>query len=262
MVHSATEIINADTTATLVSVNMVNVTKLTSMNYITWSAQIKSLLRGYDLLKFIDPTTTPPPKIIINDGRDETNPNFLLWQRQDSLLYSNIMGSIETAHQPLIATATSTLEAWNLIASTYAKPTRGHIKQLKQQLKQSTKGTKSIDEYMQQIRAKADGLALLGSAMDPEDLTDIVLDGLNDDYKAIIEVIHGRDTPISFAELHEKLINRELTITAATSSSPQLPITANVAQQRPTNWRQNNGGNYHGLRHNNNNNNKGPLARI
>ena len=98
--------------------------------------------------------------------------------------------------------------------------------------------------------------------MDPEDLTDIVLDGLNDDYKAIIEAIHGRDTPISFAELHEKLINRELAITAATSSSPQLPITANVAQQRPTNWRQNNGGNYHGLRHNNNNNNKGPLARI
>lgn len=252
MAQQAAEIINARTETTLVSVNMINVTKLSPLNYITWSAQVKSLLRGYDLLKFIDPTTVPPPKVLTNNGRDEPNPNFLLWQRQDSLLYSSLMGSIETAHQPLIATAASSLEAWNLLASTYAKSTRGHIKQLKQQLKQSTKGTKSIDEYMQQIRAKADGLALLGSAMDPEDLTDIVLDGLNDDYKAIIEAIHGRETPISFAELHEKLINRELAVTAATNASPSLPITANVAQQRPTNWRQNHGGNHQGSRNNNN----------
>lgn len=164
------------------------------------------------------------------------------------------MGSIEVAHQPLIATAAMALEARNLLASTYAKPSRGHIKQLKQQLKHSVKGSKSIDEYMQLIRAKADALALLGNAVDPEDLTYIIFDGLNDDYKTIIESVQGRDTHIAFAELHEKLINRELTISALAQAPQQLPITANHAQQRPTNWRQNHGGNHNSNRNNGRNN--------
>lgn len=249
------EVINTGNTSNVVSVNMVNVTKLSSTNYITWSAQIKSLLRGYDLLKHIDATAIPPP--MTNTGSDEPNPNYIIWQRQDSLVYRSLMGSIEVANQPKIATATTALGAWTLLASTYAKPTRGHIKQIRNQLKQSVKGTKSIDEYMQQIKVKADALALLGDPMHPEDLTDAVLDGLSDDYKPTIEAVQARDTPIPFAELHEKLITRELALsTTARPLQQQLPITANHAQNRSNNWRGNNNRGGHSNRgaYNNNDN--------
>ena len=240
------EVINTGNQSKILSVNMINVTKLSATNYITWSAQIKSLLRGYDLLQFIDPTAIPPP--MANTGSDEPNPAYIKWQRQDSLIYSSLMGSIEVSNQPMIATATTALEAWTLLASTYAKPTRGHIKQLRNQLKQSVKGTKTIDEYMQQIKVKADALALLGDPMHQEDLTDAFLDGLSDDYKPTIEAVQARDTPISFTELHEKLITRELVLTTtARPLQQQLPITANHAQTRSNNWRGNNnrGGNNH-----------------
>lgn len=163
------------------SITMLNVTKLTSVNYLTWSIQIKSLLRGHDLVKFIDPTTTPPSPTVTVSGVTSLNPDFVTWQRQDCLLYSALIGSIEMPLQPLIASATTSLEAWKTLVSTYEKPTRGHIKQLKQQLKHCVKGTKTIDEYMQQIKIKADALALLGSSVDSEDLTDIVLDGLGEE---------------------------------------------------------------------------------
>ena len=103
----------------------------------------------------------------------------------------------------------------------------------------------TIDEYMQQIKAKADAHALLGSPFDPEDLTDVVLNGLPDDYKAIIEAIHGLDKSISFFELHEKLITRPLS---------QVPITALNAQNRTPHWRNqsNDGGHHHGSRSYNN----------
>lgn len=166
------------------------------------------------------------------------------------------MGSVELAHQPLIATATTALKAWNLLVSTYANPTRGHIKQLRNQIKRSVKGKSTIDEYMQQNKAKVDALALLGSPFDEEDLTDVVLDGLSDDYKAIIEAIHDRDTPISFTELHEKLINRELAINTVAPSPLRAPITAHQAQSRNSNWRNNTNNNNHhggnGSRQNNN----------
>ena len=61
---------------------------------------------------------------------------------------------------------------------------------------------------MQFIRTKANALSLLGNPMDHEDLTDIVLKGLPEDYKTVVDDVHSRDLPISFAEFHEKLINR------------------------------------------------------
>lgn len=46
--------------------------------------------------------------------------------------------------------------------------------------------------------------------MDCKDLIEKILDGLDDNYKHIIDVINGRDTPISFDELYGKLIKKEL----------------------------------------------------
>ena len=48
--------------------------------------------------------------------------------------------------------------------------------------------------------------------MDHEDLLDKILDDLESEYQYIIDVINGRDTPISIDKLHEKLINKEITL--------------------------------------------------
>lgn len=117
------------------TINMLNVIKLSSANYLTWSIQMKSLLKGYSLVKFIDNSVKRPSPTVIVDGTEKQNPDHDVWQRQDSLLYSALIGANETLLQPLIATSNSSLEAWNMLATTYAKPPRGHITQLTQQLK-------------------------------------------------------------------------------------------------------------------------------
>lgn len=43
-----------DPSSLVLTINMSNVIKLSSTNYLTWSIQIKALLRGYNLLQFID----------------------------------------------------------------------------------------------------------------------------------------------------------------------------------------------------------------
>lgn len=53
-----------DTTITngqnLLTVNMSNVSKLTTGNYLMWSLQIHALLDGYDLAGYIDGSKTVP----------------------------------------------------------------------------------------------------------------------------------------------------------------------------------------------------------
>ena len=48
--------------------------------------------------------------------------------------------------------------------------------------------------------------------MEHEDILEKILDGLGNEYQFIIYAVNGRDTPISFDELHEKLINKEITL--------------------------------------------------
>lgn len=70
-----------------------------------------------------------------------------------------------------VSSATTTKEVWDLLASTFGNPTRGHIRQLKKQIEICVKGTQTISDYLRTIKSKADELALLGKPMDPEDLT-------------------------------------------------------------------------------------------
>ncbi|PON74636.1 Zinc finger, CCHC-type [Trema orientale] len=150
---------------------------------------------------------------------------------------SPLLGSISVPFT-VIACITSSLDAWNTLANTYAKPSHGHIKQLKDQLKRCTKGSKSINEYMQAIKTRSDELALLGKPVDNEDPIDKVLEGLGDEYKSIIDAVNARETPISFSELHEKLLNKEASLQSNQFTPlPLLPTANQTVQWNCQTWR-------------------------
>lgn len=68
--------------------------------------------------------------------------------------------------QPLPSTATTTSEEiWSILTSTYAKPSREHVKQIRQQIQNWKKGAKSIYEYYQGFTTRFDELVLLGKAL-------------------------------------------------------------------------------------------------
>ena len=60
-----------------------------------------------------------------------------------------------------------------------------------------------------------------------------ILEGLDDEYQSIIDVVNSLDTLIPFDDLHEKLINKELSLRQKTSSSP-LPVTTNPTYSTST----------------------------
>lgn len=213
------------------TVNMTNVTKLTATNYIAWSQQIRFLLEGHNLQTFINETDEPPPSVVTVDGLTKPNPVFANRRRQDRLIHSALLGALASSSQPLVSCATSSLER------TYGRPTRGHLKQLKNQLKNSHKRSQSIDDYMRGIRAKADQFALLEKPLDHEDLIDYVLDGLGDKYKSIVDAANGRETHMTFVELHEKLLNQEVDLLHLQYDSVSFPVIANTISTRPRlNW--------------------------
>ena len=202
LLSMTTTIINTnDHHSTLITINVAAQTpvKLTSTNYLAWKLQFQTLFIGYDLHGFID-GSHPCPASLLPDTTTP-NPAYTLWIRQDQLLLNAILGSLSPTIMSFIAQAQTSKEAWTILANTYAKPSRGRIKQVKNQLKHITKGSMGVSEFLQTIKARADELATLGAPVDAEDLSDRILEGLGDDYKELTRAVQARDNPISFDEL-------------------------------------------------------------
>lgn len=217
----------------LLNINMSNIIKLTASNYLVWSRQVHALLDGYELAHHLDESVPAPDATVTTDDVTTPNPAFLLWKRQDKLIFSALLGAISQSIQPLVSMASTAASVWTTLSSTYAKPTRGHIKQLLNQIKQWTKEDKTVDEYLQGLTTRFDQLALLGKILDHEDKIDYILQGLPDAYKPVVEQTEGRDLPPSLTELHEKLINYEAKLQTATPAAV-TPILANyVNSSRP-----------------------------
>ncbi|XP_010418766.1 PREDICTED: uncharacterized protein LOC104704358 [Camelina sativa] len=183
------------TDGALLTINMTNVTKLLPTNYLMWKPQVRALVTGYGLLGYLDGSTTIPPSTTTVNNVDVPNPALAIWKRQDDLLYRALLGSMSLSVQPLLSRTTSSAEIWSTLDATYAKPSRGHIQQLRDQLKVWKKADRTIDEYFQGLTTHFDTLANLGKPLDPEEQIEFILDGLSEDYRPIIDQIESRDVP-------------------------------------------------------------------
>ena len=211
--------------------------KLTTNNYVSWKLQFQTLFTGYDLFGFVDGSKPCPPATLTDNRTTTPNPAYNIWVRQDQLILNALIGSLSPTIIPFIARAKTSQEAWTILANTYAKPSRGRIKQVKTLLKNTTKGTMNITDFLQSVKARADELAILGAPMDEEDLIEKILAELGDDYKELIYAVQARDSPISFDELHEKLRTFESTLQGKIKESTHFPATANPTSWTNSRWR-------------------------
>lgn len=83
---SSNETIAVSDNQSLLNVNMTNVTKLTTSNFLMWSRQVHALLDGYDLAGYVDGSITIPPSTNTTDGVISVNPAYTIWKRQDKLI--------------------------------------------------------------------------------------------------------------------------------------------------------------------------------
>ena len=64
-----------------------------------------------------------------------------------------------------IARVTTSCEAWTILSKTHATPSCGHIKQVKNHLKNPTKGSQSVIELLWHVKSHVDELVILRAPM-------------------------------------------------------------------------------------------------
>ncbi|GAV59707.1 UBN2_3 domain-containing protein, partial [Cephalotus follicularis] len=185
--------------------------KLTSKNYLIWRSQFLPLLNGYDLMQFVDGSSSPPPRYLSSApiGIPVLNPDFLAWYKQDQLLLSWILSSLtESVHAQVVGLTTSRA-VWSALTVAFASPSQARVMQLRLDLHNVSKGADSVVVYLQKVKSISDALALASTPISDEDLIIYILGGLGDEYRAFVTSISTRGTSITLVDLHGLLLTEE-----------------------------------------------------
>ncbi|KAG5590696.1 hypothetical protein H5410_041210 [Solanum commersonii] len=123
----------------------------------------------------------------------------LFHQRQDHLIRSAIVASLSSDIVPFVIDAKSSYALWQNLTATYAKPSRAHIMSLRESLSNLKKALPSCSSWTSKFNM----------TLSPQPLRVL-------------------ETPVTFEELHEKLLDFEQNLIRS-SSSTTVPITTNFA---------------------------------
>ncbi|PNX83563.1 hypothetical protein L195_g039607, partial [Trifolium pratense] len=95
--------------------------------------------------------------------------------------------------------------------------------------------------YLQGIKAISDELSIIDHPLDETDLVIHTLNGLTVEYREISAALRSRESPIAFAELHEKLVDFETIHHRADQHAIDVVATANVVtRNKGQHYRNNN----------------------
>ena len=100
---------------------------------------------------------------------------------------------------------------------------------LRGNLARPKKGTHTITEYMQDIKINIDTLALMNVNVDFDELSIRILDGLDDHYKDLSHALQVRESPVTFDELLEQLLNYEAKLALKPDNPTSTPAAVFVA---------------------------------
>ena len=154
--------------------------KLDQHNYLLWKSQLLPILRGYDLIGYIDGTNPCPPNMISDPetpGKTKPNPAYISRQKHDELLLSWLIASLtESVHTKVIGMSTSK-DVWTALEKHFSSQSRARLLQRMLQLQTIKKGVLSISDYLQKIKVITDNLAVAGHAVPDDEILLYILGG-------------------------------------------------------------------------------------
>lgn len=132
----------------------------------------------------------------------------------------------------------------------YVDRSRVRIIALKQRISNFKKGNQSMTTYLQGIKTISDELSIIDHPLDEIDLVIHTLNGLSAEYREISVALRSRESPVAFAELHEKLMDFETIHHQADPLAVDNVIATANATTRTKNY------------HHKNNNNRSPSPTL
>ncbi len=202
--------------------------KLSADNYIFWRAQVLPLLGSHYLLGYVDGSLPCPPALVDSVHGPVYNPAHRVWTGQDQANLSSIQGSLSPAVAGLVVFAKTSHEAWTILERTFAAQSQARVSALRRQLGECQKLDSTATEFYNKVKGLADTLASIGQPLTDSEFNSFIVNGLDEEYDALVEIINerGNSTPML---AHEVFLG-----SFSLSNGSRLAAPGALAPSRPT----------------------------
>ncbi|KAK0583956.1 hypothetical protein LWI29_005558 [Acer saccharum] len=120
----------------------------------------------------------PSPTIPVADP----NPAYLKWFQQDQLVVSYLVATMTEPMLSLIVSKSKALEMWMCLKDNFSQQPVANAANIRFQLMDMSKGTKSISAYLQHVKSLSDSLAAIYEPVSSIDFVTAILRGLDSVY--------------------------------------------------------------------------------
>lgn len=161
------------------------------------------------------------------------NPEYLTWYQHDQLVVSYITSTLSEPILALTVGHDTAKAVWDCLEEHFSQNSIANAANLRFQLLDLHKGTRSVTEFLQHAKNLADELAHIGQPVSNNDLVLMVFWGLGPDYRMLLTaVINSKPLP-SFTELHAQILAFDLQNPNGSTSSTTTQ-TALITTHPPT----------------------------
>ena len=220
--------------------------KLTRENFLLWKTHLFPILNCNDLAQLL---TQDSPIPTATNLADEIiiNPAYQAWKKQDQQVLSILVSSLSENVLPCVVGKTTSKEVWEALNKHCSSSNPSRIMHLNNKLHNTSKGTHSVAEYVQDIRRTFDELAAVGHPVQESVSIYGLLRGLGSTYSAFNAGITSNLHNLTFEDViaqinsHDELLNfvnppKEIVVS-------EFPPVANQTQlSAPDRGRGRNGG--------------------
>ena len=223
--------------------------KLTWENFLLWKTQLFPFLNCNDLAHILTqdqlvPTATNSADEIIVNLADQA------WRKQDQQVLSILVSSLSENILPCVIEKTTSKEAWDALNKHCSSSNPSRIMHLHNRLHNSSKGTRSVFEYVQDIRRTCDELAAVGYLVQESVSIYALLRGLGPTYSAFNTGITSNLHNLTFEDVIAQINSHDELLSFINppkeTAVSEFPPVANQMQLPASDWGRGRNGGWNG----------------
>lgn len=192
------------------------------------------MIRGHKLQRFVTAPLVPPRSTPgVDPVTGDVNPEFLDWEQQDALICTWLLSTISDSLLPKLVDCTYSWQMWSEVHRYFNTLLTTKARQLRSELRNLTKGSRTITEFVVRVREISESLVSIGDHVPHCNLIEVVLDALPEEYNPIVAAMNSKEDLCSLDELESSLLAHESRIEKNRKVVLTESVTVNLTQVSP-----------------------------
>lgn len=204
--------------------------KLDEKNFLLWSQQVNGVITAHNLHRFVVNPQIPLQFASIEDCALGINSDeYQQWLIKDQTLFTWLLSTLSDGVLPRVLSCRHAHEVWDKIHKYFNSVLKSRARQLRSELKNTKKLSRSVNEYLLRIKSIVNSLVAVGDMVSEQEQVDSILEGLPEEFNSFVMMVYSRfDTP-TVEDVEALLLLQEAQFEKFKQELTSPSVSANVA---------------------------------